>query len=594
MFIENWRLFSPYESILGPSSVSESKHFSVFPLTTTELRALLDRLIELETSGRVKEVRCHLSKETRFALCSEDRDRLVAAALLMFRYGRRIADILTEEFNAIDDAALRYAYLSIVVCSGVGLSLPKTIIRKMQKDQGLPQRGDFWKRLAELTSEEDGAISLRHPRFYQHIAPTVIPNPDDRGDLLTDAILHADHDENDELNFVLDVFGHRKQITYLLRRDKSAIERWKSNTKRQLRLMPTIWRRDGYVCLGQLERDSLHDSDSAAEFFEAAISCDPTFRFAYRQRSWNLLRAGRLKDAQQSANQAVDLFPGDAKTLVDSACVLQYCSQEGFRRAGQLFATALTIESGDTDLRHELLRRLDRYREAEAVFKYYILTDDDLPDQILEELKAPWYLWRVRKGIQRALKGELGSLLRYADVDADKVEDVVLSVGKGRDEVLDALVKANTARLEYQQWYHGGKQIDLVAVEKLFVKALERLEARHGESEPFVRTWYGTFLKEVKQDYAAAERQYRLAIKHADQIPGPKKDYPIRNEPMLLNNLALLLMHAARTGKNRASVFKEAEILLNTATGEVTKRQSNFLWPFDTAEELRLLRAEAR
>jgi tetratricopeptide (TPR) repeat protein len=592
LFIENWRLFRPTEFGNSALNVGEAKHFSVLPLTTTELGALVDRIMELETGGRVKEVRCHFSKEKRLALCSEDRDRLVVAALLILRYGRRVADILAHEFSAIRSDAVRDAYISTVLCSGLGLSVPKAIITKVLRSRGVLQPLDFWKQFLEIIADSNGAVSLRHPRFYQYLAPIVIPEPHDRADLLTELLSHADVNANEERNFVLDIFSYHKRISNLLLRDKTSIEHWIADVHRHLSIMPAVCRRTGYVCLAQLERDSLHDFGKADEFFGAAISCDPTFAFAYRQRSWNLLRAGRLTEAEKSADEAADTFPDDAKTLSDSACVLQYCGPEGFRRASRLFGEALKIELEDTDLRKEVLKRVERHQEASGVLQYYVLEGNDLPDQVLEELKAPWYLWRLRKGVRRALKAQLGSLLRDVEVDPDDVEDVIHNAGGARDDVLDALIRANAARLEYQQWYHAGKQIDVDTVEGLFVKALHTLGARHGESEPFVRTWYGTFLKEVRQDFVAAEREYRLAIDQAQKLSGRNNDYPLRNEPMLLNNLALLLMHAARTRTLNKRVLEEAESLLNTAIDEMVKRQSKFLWPLESAEELKLLKGE--
>jgi len=44
LFVDNWRLFSPIE--IGESQLdpNETKHFSIPALTSTELRAPLDRI----------------------------------------------------------------------------------------------------------------------------------------------------------------------------------------------------------------------------------------------------------------------------------------------------------------------------------------------------------------------------------------------------------------------------------------------------------------------------------------------------------------------------------------------------------------------
>lgn len=193
LLAENWRLFAPFELPLLGIDASRARHFLVKALNTRELSDLLDRVIELETGQRVKDVRCHLSKERRLALCSQDRDRLVAAALLIFRYGRHVADILIDEFNAIENEAIKHVYLCLIVCAGLGVAVSRAIIRLLAKDHGAPG-SYFWSGLAQVTAESDGAFSIRHPLFYRHLSPALIPNAHDRADIIGSVITHADPD----------------------------------------------------------------------------------------------------------------------------------------------------------------------------------------------------------------------------------------------------------------------------------------------------------------------------------------------------------------------------------------------------------------
>ncbi|MGH8628863.1 MAG: hypothetical protein ACREYC_27610, partial [Gammaproteobacteria bacterium] len=138
--------------------------------------------------------------------------------------------------------------------------------------------------------------------FYRHLSPALIPNAHDRADIIGSVITHADPDNPLDDQLVLELFGRPKRIAEVLHRDKAAIAAWISDiVSNCIDKMPSQWQKHAYTCLGQIERNNLTDFEAADRFFEAAISCDRRFGFAYRQRSWNLLHAGKLPEAEKSA-----------------------------------------------------------------------------------------------------------------------------------------------------------------------------------------------------------------------------------------------------------------------------------------------------
>ena len=91
----------------------------------------------------------------------------------------------------------------------------------------------------------------------------------------------------------------------------------------------------------------------------AAIAATPDSPFLYRELSEVERRDGRLEDARQHAQKAVELEPGDARNHVALADVLE--AQEQIVPAADALAAALAIEPNDA-----LARREEALRERAA------------------------------------------------------------------------------------------------------------------------------------------------------------------------------------------------------------------------------------
>jgi tetratricopeptide (TPR) repeat protein len=586
--IEVSRITPPIAFTPTPKDGQNTQHWTIGELTDSELNTLVDHIVTLETSRRVAEVRCNLSKELRLKLCGDSRNRAPAVALLVLRYGQSISEILIAEFESIEGSIARDLFTYVITFSGLSLNIPTSCFSRIIKNSRTTEPS-IWSNLERIASVKEGRIGLRHDLFFRHIAPHAIPKSLDRTAIITRVISFLSDNNSLEDDFANELFGKVRAIADLLFRDEEAIRQLiQEGMSLAQEEIPEAWKSNWLVCLGRLEKNVIFDHNLAESCFSEAIRFNSFNKFAHRERSWNLLRAGEIDQAEIAARMAADTFPNDVETLIQSANVLQYTTESGFDYAGNLFTQATQIDPNNI----EAGKLKDRYEDA-AAYRHYITKEwGDLQEDILEKLKAPWFIWRIRKGensarTNRAIKGKLGSLIRDPVGDQDQAREISRIAIGANDNFIKSLVSANLARIHFIQWYQNGEAIDFIETENLFLAALS-----NAPLEPFIHTWYGTFVKEVKGDTSMAETIYRKAIALAAKHKQADGSKPFEDHPMLLNNLALLLIQQARMELNRKAALDEAESLLLRAIKKGQTLATKFTWHYDTFEDLRRLRSE--
>lgn len=586
--IENLRQLTEKELRSLTRDSREARHWNVGAFSEAELGELVDHVIRLEVTGRVRHVKCNLSRSARLELLNEVNDKIAVVALLMLRYGQSVSAILIDEFDALTGTLSQEIYRYIILFSGLGLDIPSTVVARLLR-RSSAHEANFWANLEVVTARRNDSIGLRHQLFFKYLAAHALPSNLDRVSILIKVLLTLSEDSPDEDDFAHELFGKTKAFAALLQRDESALrELIGQGLEVGSSELAQSWRSDWLTCIGRLSAFILLDREKAEICFSAAIVEDPFNKFAHRQKTWNLLHLGRSDAAKESAEDAVRHFPEDIQTLLQSAMVLQYTDEAGFDLAGQLFETARRL-APDND---EIVKLLDRYEDADAYRKYIDRNWGELEDDVLKRLKAPWYIWAVRKGVgsnrvKQAIRNKVAGLIQDPMGDADQIKEVARSFGEGGDKFTKGLIAASLGRAEYVNWYQSGGEIDEARVLQMFEGAI-----KDAPEEPFVRTWFGTFLKEVMNDVPWAEREYRAAIRLAASYVNNNRERPFLDHPMLLNNLAILLMERSRTANDPDGLLREASDLLNRAIIKVEGSDSRFMWPFDTRDELNRLRAE--
>ena len=91
-------------------------------------------------------------------------------------------------------------------------------------------------------------------------------------------------------------------------------------------------------------------------------------------------------------------------------------------------------------------------------------------------------------------------------------------------------------------------------------------------------------MKEVELDYDGAESEYETARTIAR---ASKADYIVEH-PMLLNNIALLIMDGVYRQLRRPEQLKRAHKILRDAVQRMIETGSDFHWPVNSMESLKL------
>ena len=120
------------------------------------------------------------------------------------------------------------------------------------------------------------------------------------------------------------------------------------------------------------------------------------------------------------------------------------------------------------------------------------------------------------------------------------------------------------------EWYQKDEPHDPAEIEKLFKKSLSL-----NPNDAFTHCWYGTFLKEMRGDWLGAEREYQEALKLANSSTYIRD----RDHPLILNNIALLLLDGVQDQRIPSEKLLDAWKLLTYACQRVKELESEFYWP---------------
>jgi hypothetical protein len=219
---------------------------------------------------------------------------------------------------------------------------------------------------------------------------------------------------------------------------------------------------------------------------------------------------------------------------------------------------------------------MDEYLGAEKVMDAMssMMEDDLIPEYVLRELRPGLAFWRARYGtsdsrfrerlraklenMQEDIRGEVGDLYE------------VLSGIDPKQDLDQSLVCCNLGRLLYLEWYHRGEPHDADLLEKTFAKSI-LLNSKNA----FAHCWNGTFLKEMRRDPIRARKEYELALRLAN---GSKKPW-LKDHPLFLNNLALMMLDDVQTKRVEPKMLLEAKTLLERASNRVIELKMDFPWP---------------
>lgn len=549
--------------------------YGIHHLLQSECEALVDRILQYEMDGTLSHSYCVLSRAERLDLCQDIAERQLVIAMLQMRYGMRFRKIIAREYERIPMKEGKDAYAMVCYFNTYGIALSSTLLMRAL-DLALPTATQQFQDSTEgLFVENRLGLSARHIIIARTIARYALSSPEARKAALYTILSALDLDEEKEERIFLRIFTgknmHRRLVSQL-HRNSDLVRSLYRDLRASYGTIPPYFLK--FIAVSQaLAERILGNPEAARMCLKEAIQLDPKYAFAHRQYAWLEHTEGNWIEAAERAVHAAELAPENFLCIYHCGRILSLNTVVNFRRAKHYLKRAIELEPQDP----KIIRTWEDYQAAERIIGYLSgLRDDELiPGYVFRELRPGLAFLRALHGpdsnyVRRRLKGDLRQMQEDARGELVDLYDKLGDIKVGENYILKALITCNIARLQYLEWYHRDEPHNHDQMEQLFKKSLEL-----NERDPFTHCWYGTFLKEVRSDFAGALSEYEKALSLGNQSKNPR----FHDHPLFLNNIALLIMEEVQKGSRQPDSLKEAKVLLEKAVVRVEETESNFFWP---------------
>lgn len=586
--INHWhRLRASVEQL---SAYGRCQVFTVDQLLDDEISELVDRIWEYEENGCLRTRHCELTRAERINLCSTEFDRYLIVAMLRMRHGAGFRELLYKEYDRLagsSQAQLGYALLCYF--GSLGLSIPSPLLYRASEVTNAVDAHKFGKALDGLAQKDRRGLRPRHSLIANIVARYALNSGEARMIALRSVLGAVKFDIPTERDLFLHLTSregvHRRILRDLDRNVDLVQEYYEYLVENHSSSAPRA-RKYIYGSKGMIYR-LLKDTTTARECFSEASALDGSDEFPLRQLAWISHSEGRWDEAAELVRRAAALAPTNVLAQWHCARLLTLNTMKNFRSAGEYYERALELAPADERMK----ARWEDYKEAAKVAEIVtsLREDDAIPDYLYPQLRPGLSFLVARHGhrdkaVRNQLQRELQGMLRNEFVDTDDLEAKLDLVNVGESKRLRSLVSGNLARALYQEWYHRDVPHSPESIERLFLESIELFE------DAFVLCWYGTFLKEVKNDLAGARRHYELALKRGNS----SRDDRLHDHPLFLNNLALLVVREVRLGLKPRSDLQSAYDLFAKTVERVSDLELDFVWPEASLQMCKLWIGAAR
>lgn len=561
------------------SSLVKGQNYFTFPinrLSPHECELLVDKILEYERDHVLSDLACKLPREERLNLCQDSSDRLLVVAMIQMRHGEPFRNIIRREYERIPTEAGKNAYATVCLFNTfnktrVSLNLLERCFNIETFD--IQEFRDSLEGLFDDMENRFG-VNPKHQIIANIVSSYAFSRPEELQAVLQKVLLGIDlSNEADEALFMR-IFTGRRAYIWLIKQ-----------MNRKVDLMRDFYRRmrDGFgsessgyfkfiVASQALSEKTLGNYDESRIYWEEALKIDPDFNFALMQYAWLEHNQGNWEIAATRAIKAASLAPQNPKINYQCGLILSLNTVKNFRRAKPYLKTALELEPDNKDIE----KAWNNYGEAESLISYIdnLVEENIIPDYALKELRPNFIFFKAYYGsdskqIRDALKRELRKMQEDIGGTVSDVEEKVVGIEIGDSPVIKALITGNIARALFLGLYHRGEEHDPNRIEQLFKESLH-----YNDNDPFTHCWYGTFLKEIRNDF----RQGRLEYEKAKTLGNKSTRESFNDHPLFLNNIALLIMDEYQQQLKPANSLIEAKNLLEKAVAKVQETNSNFFW----------------
>lgn len=549
--------------------------YDLHQLDEIECEDLADKMIELETKGKLSIRHINLTKDERVALCKENSKRHFVVAMLQIRYGKRFSDIIIEEFEKIPSEKGKEAYLMVCFCNHLGLQIPESIVISALHLTSSLSINEFHSYTEGVLIYSKYGLSSRHPIIAREIYRNFIKTKVEIHFNLKQ-IFSSLGDNKKEVSDFLDSFLSKenihKTLARILEKDNDLIEEIIQiiESKKHLLAKELLIKFTSFY--GMTER-LIGNDDKALEIFKKIINeLDKEYSFAYRQIAWIKHDNQNYDEAANYAIQSHQYSNENPEHIIQVAKLLALNTVKNFREAKKYYVAALEKSNKDKHYQEEF----EKYTEAENALNYFsqLYDDDFIPDDIIKALRPGLNFFRIYFHTNsKEFKNKLINVLHGMEGDTkgniEDLEAVVEGFNIKQDNLVSSKYYGNLARIMYLQWYKSEVIIDPNEILKVFQHSLTL-----NSNDPFTHCWIGTFYKEVMKDLTKAETEYKKAIELSKRS---KYDHD-KDHPLFSNNLALLIMDKVVADKLPKNKLFEAKSLLDFSVKVNIEKQSSFYW----------------
>jgi tetratricopeptide (TPR) repeat protein len=314
----------------------------------------------------------------------------------------------------------------------------------------------------------------------------------------------------------------------------------------------------------------------AINIFNEIVKINSRNGFAYRMLAYTYLD---LQNWDESANNALLAYDNSRndEDRFEAAKILSYNKYNNFLKAEKLFKALKSSKE------NKIKNECEKYFNCLAEIKKLKISDHETIQKFLLEKIRP-KLVHLRSFISTAsqnFKADLYEVLVHQQDHFTADYDELNSARQEFDQVEDLQIRSLFYRMLASSLRRKFENMeDFVTPDE--IETLFKHSITLNDKDSFTHNYYGTFLKDIKEDYTAAEREYRKAIEIGDQ----SQNEFYHRHPKFLNDLALLIMKQVEKGLRDKSDYNEAKILLEEAVLKVKATKAKFNFP---EENIKLL-----
>lgn len=542
-------------------------------LDDEEIDKFFTKILELEASGIITKMPRELENDKVKELCKTAFGRQMVVALLQIRKGQKFSTIISNECNVLEKLDLSLfslnAYYLVCIFNYFDINIHDDLLFSCLNKNWNEGNLLLDKYCSQIIVFKGNSLFPRNKIIGNEVRKYALQNfPNLLKKLFYKCfnVFCEDINPTEEIrNFLFNFFSTpnlQKKLKIIFFDDTDEIRRF-YQTFQLVLLSNKVFRSVYLISFGMFEKNN-KNYDFAILHFENAIKLGVDLGFIYKMLAYIYLNKREWNKSADCALFAFQYSVSD-EAKCEAAEILSYNRYENFLKAEPLFKKLKVSKN------QKVKAECKKYQECLDEIKKFDSTDSlAIRKQILEKIRPK--LIHLRHFVVSATQNYKVDFLKALSASSDNqiTLDDLINIQNEIDLMEDDKIRAsfyrilaNALRVEYLRLR---LPIEQETIEELFRKSISL-----NELDSFTHNQYGTFLKDVKLDYAKSEKEYRLAISLGDTS---ENEFYVRN-PKFLNDLALLIVKQVESGLKEIESLFEAKVLLEEAVAKVELKDDN-------------------